>query len=240
MVPQTITDFWNAQFQGDVLYCNDAFVVALNPELEEDSRVMMLKAAGGKAMATLTPALADRLGLSRTEGLSETAFRRMLGEAGVTLHGADYVFYFSDADRRALLQEVPMGDVRRLTATDEAAFKAFEAGASAQDLDDAYVELDHWAVFGAFDQGRLVSAASAYPWREDVALADLGVLTLADARGKGHARRVVRSLCRHICDQGYEPQYRCQIDNHASVALAKAAGLTLFGTWEIVSPDSAA
>ncbi|WP_201723527.1 MULTISPECIES: hypothetical protein [unclassified Ensifer] len=34
------------------------------------------------------------------------------------------------------------------------------------------------------------------------------------------------------------PQYRCQLDNHASAALAKAAGLTLFGEWQPVSPGS--
>ena len=104
-------------------------------------------------------------------------------------------------------------------------------------LDDAYVELDHWAVFGSFDDGRLVCAASMYPW-EDAPIADTGVLTLPSYRGKGHARKVVRAISRYACEQGYEPQYRCQTDNLASVALAKTAGLTLFGTWEVISPDS--
>lgn len=31
-------------------------------------------------------------------------------------------------------------------------------------MDDAYVELDNWAVFGSFEEHRLVSAASMYPW----------------------------------------------------------------------------
>jgi hypothetical protein len=33
----------------------------------------------------------------------------------------------------------------------------------------------------------------------------------------------------------FEPQYRCQLDNHASVALAKACGLTLFGKWVVAA-----
>jgi len=103
-------------------------------------------------------------------------------------------------------------------------------------LDDAYVELDHWAVFGTFEQDRLVGAASAYPW-QDAQIADVGVLTLAPFRGRGHARRVVREICKYVYGQGYEPQYRCQLDNLASAAVAKAAGLTLFGTWEVISPD---
>ena len=48
----------------------------------------------------------------------------------------------------------------------------------------------------------------------------------------------MRAISRYACEQGYEPQYRCQTDNLASVALAKTAGLTLFGTWEVISPDS--
>lgn len=188
-------------------------------------------------MAVLTPALADKLGLDQRQDLSESIFRQKLNEAGVTLHGADYIFYFSEVNKNVLLQEKLEGDLRQLTEQDTAVFSEFQSSASEQDLDDAYVELDHWAVFGSFDQNRLVSAASMYPW-ENAQIADLGVLTLTSFRGKGHARKVVRSICKYAYDQGYEPQYRCQIDNEASTSLAKAAGLTLFGKWDVIFPDS--
>ncbi|UED72273.1 GNAT family N-acetyltransferase [Brevibacillus sp. DP1.3A] len=235
---QTITDFWREQFlNGDVLYSDDSFTVAINPALDEDSRVMVLETSDGRVMAVLTPALADKIGLSPRQSLSESIFRQKLNEAGVTLHGADYLFYFSKADKNVLLQENLEGDLRRLTVHDEAVFSEFASSASEQDLDDAYVELDHWAVFGSFEQNRLVSASSMYPWEEDAQIADLGVLTLTSFRGKGHARKVVRSICKYAYGQGYEPQYRCQLDNHTSTALAKAAGFTLFGKWEVISPD---
>ncbi|MFB6367561.1 GNAT family N-acetyltransferase [Paenibacillus elgii] len=237
---QTVTDFWRAQFlNGDVLYSDEVFTLAINPDLEEDSRVMVLETTDGKVMAVLTPALADKAGFYQQQDLSEEIFRRKLNEAGVTMNGADYVFYFSETDKNVLLQENPEGSLRQLTEQDEAVFSEFESSASEQDLDDAYVELDHWVVFGSFEQDRLVSAASMYPWEDDVQIADLGVLTLTSFRGKGHARKVVRSICKYAFDQGYEPQYRCQLDNQASVALAKAAGLTLFGKWDVISPDSA-
>jgi predicted GNAT family acetyltransferase len=92
-------------------------------------------------------------------------------------------------------------------------------------------------VFGCFDGDRLISAASAYPW-ESSRIADLGVLTLPDVRGKGYARAVVQAINWHSRHQGYEPQYRCQLDNHASVSLAKACGLTLFGEWVVASDAS--
>ncbi|WP_255412777.1 GNAT family N-acetyltransferase [Elizabethkingia sp. YR214] len=66
----------------------------------------------------------------------------------------------------------------------------------------------------------------------------MGVLTLPNYRGKGHARNLVHTICKYTLQQGYEPQYRCQIDNHASVALAAASGLTLYGKWDLIASDS--
>ncbi|MGO4185444.1 GNAT family N-acetyltransferase [Paenibacillus sp. TAF43_2] len=235
---QTITDFWKAPFlNGDVLYSDDVFTVATNDDLSEDRRVMLLESSDGRVMAILTAALAEKIGLYQGQDLSESTFRRKLKEAGVALHGADYLFYFSEADKYKLLQENQDGVLRQLTVQDDLIFSEFQSLASEQDLDDAYVELDHWAVFGSFEQNRLASAASMYPW-ENVQIADLGVLTLTSFRGKGHARKVVRTISKYAYSQGYEPQYRCQLDNQASTSLAKAAGLTLFGKWEVISPES--
>ena len=144
----------------------------------------------------------------------------------------------SAADKAGLLEDDAPPEVRQLTEDDRTAFAEFQAAASAADLDAAFVELDHWAAFGAFEQGHLVCAASAYPWG-GARIADIGVLSLAPFRGRGHARNVVRSLSRYALAQGYEPQYRCQLDNQASVALAGAAGLSLFGTWDVVASESA-
>ncbi len=236
---QTITDFWQSQFlNGDVLYSDGVFTVTINPDLSEDSRVMVLETTDDRVMVVLTPEMADKLDLSKGQELSELDFRQKLNEAGITLHGADYLFYFSEAEKNILLQERLEGSLRQLTEKDDAIFSDFESSASEQDLDDAYVELDHWAVFGSFEQNNLVCAASMYPWEEDVQIADLGVLTLTPFRGRGHARKVVRSICKYALEKGYEPQYRCQLDNEASKLLANAAGLTLFGKWDIISPDS--
>ncbi|GAV12952.1 hypothetical protein PBN151_2885 [Paenibacillus sp. NAIST15-1] len=234
-----IAAFWREQFgNGEVLYHDEVLTLTINPDLSDANRVMVLAMTDGKVMAVLTPALADKAGLTQQAELTEAILRQKLIKAGVTLHGADYLFYFTEADKNSLMQEAVDGDLRQLTEQDHAVFFEFQASSSEQDLDDAYVELDHWAVFGSFEQNRLVSAASMYPWLNSH-IADTGVLTLNDYRGKGHARRVVRSISKYSYAQGYEPQYRCQLDNHASTSLARAAGLTLFGKWEVVSPDSA-
>ncbi|WP_338885761.1 GNAT family N-acetyltransferase [Xenorhabdus sp. TH1] len=237
---KTITDFWQAIMLGeDILYQDDVFTITTNTRLEQDERVMVLETSDGRVMAVLTPEMAEKAGLYHQEKMSESIFRQKLNQANMTLHGADYIFYFPDTKKRQLLQEHSGNMQRQLTEKqDGEIFSAFQASASEQDLDNAYVELGHWLVFGAFDeQNRLVSAASMYPWN-DSQLADMGVLTLESFRSKGYARKVVRAISQHACTQGYEPQFRCQLDNLASAALAKAAGLTLFGKWEVISPDS--
>jgi predicted GNAT family acetyltransferase len=76
-----------------------------------------------------------------------------------------------------------------------------------------------------------------YPWAGKM-IADVGVLTLPPFRGNGHARRVVRAISAHALAHGYEPQYRCQLDNVASAALARAAGLALYGEWDVISSET--
>ena len=46
-------------------------------------------------------------------------------------------------------------------------------------------------------------------------------------------------MFRYALTQGFEPQYRCQLDNAASNMLAANLGLQLFGQWETVMPDDA-
>lgn len=232
-----VTDYWHSTFAGEGAAPRDAmFTVAVNAELSEDRRVMVLRTMDGAVRAVLTPSLADALGFSELRPRSETDLHRALSAAGVSLHAPDNLFYFARADLDALLAEEPYPGVRQLSNADADLFARFQSEAPEQERDEAYVELDHWAVFGAFSQGRLVTAASMYPWG-NARIADLGVLTLPAHRRRGHARAVVRALCKHAAQQGYEPQYRCQLDNHASFAVAKAAGLTLFGTWAVVSQD---
>ncbi|MGH6613841.1 GNAT family N-acetyltransferase [Sphingomonas sp.] len=234
---RTILTYWNELFTtGDVIRDDSSLSITLNPALSRERRVMLLEIAGGQARAVLTPALARKAGLERGQDMSVSGFRQRLMEAGVVLHGADCVFYFPELIDQRILTE-PSTAPRRLTEHDHDAFAAFQSAASEQDLEDAYVELDHWAVFGAFDQDRLASVASIYPW-DNAPIADLGVLTLPEFRGRGYARTVVRSISQFARDQGYEPQYRCQLDNAASIRLAGASGLMLFGKWDVISPDS--
>lgn len=231
-----ITEFWESQVQSGTVRSGDGgFSLAINPELDTKLRAIVLTTEE-RVMAAVSPKTANRLEFDIEQALSEAIFRSSLQEAGIRLNGADFLFYFDDDSRNALLQEADADSVRQLTAEDDAVFASFQAAASEQDLDDSFVDLDHWAVFGSFEGDRLACAASVYPWINSK-LADLGVLTLSEFRGRGHARKVVPAICRYAIGEGYEPQYRCQLDNDASVALAMTSGLTLFGQWEADVPD---
>ncbi|MCV2357483.1 GNAT family N-acetyltransferase [Paucibacter sp. TC2R-5] len=240
MFSPVVESFWQSQFLAETaVFDSERLSVHIKPELEEARRLVLLKRAEGKLMVALKPALAQQVGLlSQAQNLTPESLRLMLRAAGIALHGADHVFHFSEAALAALLAEPQAAHIRPLSAADEKLFADFLSQSSEQDLDDAWVELDHWAVFGAFDaQGQLMCAASMYPW-DGAPIADIGVLTLPAFRGQGQARRVVRAICRHAAQAGYQTQYRCQLDNAASIALAQAAGLSLYGNWDVIAQDA--
>ncbi|QCR20598.1 GNAT family N-acetyltransferase [Agrococcus sp. SGAir0287] len=203
---------------------------------------MVLEPIGSGGIVTATSEEAGRIGLVAGATIDRTALADALAAAGVALNGADALWYLGIEEQEAVRREHASREdadgivVRRLGTDDADLFRAFEAAAPESDLDEAFVELDHWLVVGALVDGRLACAASAYPW-SGTTLADLGVITLPERRGRGLARRTVRALAAHALDLGHEPQYRCQLDNAASMALAASAGLERFATWDVVAED---
>lgn len=210
--------------EGEVL-------VVLDPALTGLRSVSLLRVEGEATVLSLSPARADELGLSATDRIERTELSARLDRAAMVLADPDYLFYLPLTEQTALREESWEGATRQLTEADTAAFAEFTAQASEGDLDEAFVELDHWLVVGTFSGDSLVSAASMYPWG-DTLLADLGVITLPEFRGRGLGRATVRAISAAALARGYEPQYRCQLENTASAALARAAGFALFGVWE--------
>lgn len=234
MFSPIITELWQQSFsKGDLLYKDSDISIYADHELDENESGTIL-ATKNKIAVSLHPQLAKRLDLNSAP-ISDQSFRQKLTKHNIGLHGADYLLYFPTGAAAALAPQ--SRTVRQLTTADKTTFAEFCAVSSEDDLDAAYVELDHWLVFGAFEGDRLVCAASMYPWQESK-LADMGVLTLSAYRGKGYTRDTIHAISRHAASLGYEPQYRCQPDNQASVSLAKSAGLIQFGTWDIILPTN--
>jgi GNAT superfamily N-acetyltransferase len=226
---------WRSVFSGQRMLQDDPLLqLACSDDFDEGEDGMLLQPVVGPARALLRPALAARLQLHAQPHWTLPQLQLRLQQLGQRTHGADRVFYFPAAELAALAERPAPPHIRCLGPADAAAFDGFQASASEEDLDAAWVELDHWQVFGAFDGERLVAAGSMYPWSLDPALADMGVLTLPEARGRGHARQLVRAMAVSARAAGLQPQYRCQLDNTASIITAERSGLRAFADWDTV------
>lgn len=122
--------------------------------------------------------------------------------------------------------------IKRLSLLDQEAFDQMTELCSVHDLDAGYVELDHPIVVGAFDEGVLVSRASAYPFLDSDVIADIGYISAPSARGKGAASSCVNFLCRVLHSEGKIPQIRVQQELVGSVKVAERAGFKLIGRWK--------
>lgn len=229
MFSPLITDRWLPD-GARALGPGESFAV-VDASLDAEARGSLLHVNEGPTIVTLSPELAESLGLADRTRVDDTTAARLSGTGDDSDHA--FIFYLTAAARAALEAETRHEQSRRLTTADQAAFDEFIAQAPAADVEEAYVELDHWLVFGTFIDGRLVSAASAYPW-DGTRLADIGVITDPDFRGQGLGGATVRAISAAALERGHEPQYRCQYDNAPSTALARATGFTRFAEYEAI------
>ncbi|MCA8293803.1 GNAT family N-acetyltransferase [Burkholderia sp. AU30198] len=229
MFNECINAFWQQKFSGDrCVYDSDDLRIAVSSALD-DEQGMILVPSDGKNRIVVQEKVARTLRVDETAAWTMAAFVDRLSASGGGLCGADNLFYYCAPALADLPNHAIPATIRALTPADRPAFDAFTAAMPAEDLDTASVELDHWRVFGAFERDRLVCAGSVYAWWNSC-VADMGVLTLPEFRGNGHARGVVRAMSVAACREGLEPQYRCQLDNPASAAVAQAVGMRLYGT----------
>ena len=233
MFSQAVTDYWLENDATNGPGTTGEHRVVVDDTLPENRSLMLLEPVGADGILSLTSALADRLGLTGQTAVSADALARALDVTAVKLNGADHLFYLPTQEQAVVRSERVSPETRRLTETDAGAFTDFAAQAPVDDLDEAFVELDHWLVVGTFVDEQLVSVASMYPW-QGTQLADLGVITLPAYRGQGLAKATVRAISARALRQGYEPQYRCQLDNAPSVALAQSAGFVRFASWDVI------
>lgn len=232
-----VQDYWKDQFQGEILCDHPAFTLFLNDNLEEDTPIMTLEFPSGNSWASITSKVAHHFKHINLTTLDFEKFVNILKDKQILLYGADYIFYFSEEEKNSILNLDLPENTRPLTENDAEHFSAFGALSTEKDLDEAFVELDYWKVYGIFENQQLVTTTSMYPWK-NTKLSDIGVITLNDFRGKGYAKQAVQIISKAALEEGYEPQYRCQLDNTASVALAKKLNLNLFAKWDFISPES--
>lgn len=228
MLDSTVAEFWRARTAADAADGDAELRLAVIADAPEP--LALLERADGGAQVCASAAAATRLELVDRPVGSVDALRARLAEAGLELDEPAFVFHYPQGELDAARTEANAPLVRPLDEHDAEAFVAFHAAASEEERDAAFVELDHWAVVGAVDGDTIAAVSSAFPW-EDGPLADIGVLTAPSFRGRGHARAVVRAMSRIVLERDHQPLYRCAVDNAASAAVARSAGMVRFGTW---------
>ena len=86
--------------------------------------------------------------------------------------------------------------IKQLTEKDTNDLKELHDSCTFEDVDEAYVEIDHPIIMGAYFQEKLVAASSVTTYWGN--FSDLGVLTHPDYRGLGLAKAVVSAACEKI------------------------------------------
>ncbi|RMF02232.1 MAG: GNAT family N-acetyltransferase [Chloroflexi bacterium] len=159
--------------------------------------------------------------LPEHEALSGEDLQTAWGIETIAAHELSLVYYISPPDLRPATINGSY-TLRRLTETDSELLRALFAASPAEDIDEAYVSLEHKIAVGCFSaDGRLVSAGSGY---ERSHFVDLGVLTHPEYRGQGLGRAVVVGMCRRLFAKHEIPQYRTNVDNIGSRHLAESVG----------------
>lgn len=239
MYSKAMKSFWESLFAGEkIVYESESLTISCGSEVANDYHGMILDPVAGKKLVILNSDLSQELGIGKLGVPDLDHLKEHLLKAGNSLHGADYLFYFPASEHEKLREQALPLNCRELGQADEALFAEFRQNVSAEDQDASLVELDDWMVFGSFHEERLVSAGSVYPWMGP-SIADMGVLTLPEFRGRGHALNLVQAMSAAACARGLEPQFRCQLDNRASVLLAQACEMELFGTWDVIEGPAA-
>ncbi|MGB0385620.1 MAG: GNAT family N-acetyltransferase [Ardenticatenaceae bacterium] len=140
------------------------------------------------------------------------------------------LYYWYPANLPPLALAEPF-TLRQLTLDDADHMTALEEANTPEDVEEAYIAVDHLIAFGCFAGDQLVSAASGYM---RTGFMDPGVLTHPDFRGKGLGKAVVRAMCEWSIAQNIIMQYRCNEKNLGSVGIAQALHFTPYFTQEDV------
>lgn len=162
------------------------------------------------------------------------AFRVLLQKHNIKLHIPDHIYYANEPTIIPKIRE--NWSMRLLTQHDKLLFENFCLDIDEIEIDNAWVELEHWMVFGLFVKGTLASVCALSPW-DGTLIADIGVLTHPNHRGQNLAKHLVNFAHHHVAQQGYVLQYRTQTNNLSSIHLAHSLSLSLYACWESLTPE---
>jgi len=156
--------------------------------------------------------------------LTSSVIRGAMPPERVLVADAGFIFHLDPVHLVPRKPEAPI-TLRPLATGDQRALQALFQSCAPQEVDDAFVEVDHAIACACFEGDRMVAAGSGY--RRN-GFMDVGVLTHPTYRGRRLAPALVSALSRESILKDVIPQYRCDQTNAASRRVAEASGFTLF------------
>jgi RimJ/RimL family protein N-acetyltransferase len=111
-------------------------------------------------------------------------------------------------------------DIQPLNGSETSDLAVFLADCSENDRDTLDVTFNEEVVLGLYNQGQL-AAISRYAPIRDSGIADITVVVRNGERGRGFACPLVSEIIKLALKDGYEPKYRVDENNRASIAIAE-------------------
>jgi hypothetical protein len=230
---KTIISNWAAHFN-----CETSFIRKKGTYLQPDEKY------AGKNMVTLwhieqrtfalfDPILAEVMNevlssFPADSSITGENVKQLVGRNRITSHDIGLIHYLYPPYIPSY-DLFPEFSVRKLSIIDGDKLSELHNNCTSEEVEDAYVEINHEIVFGCFHNDELVSAASGYRM---AGFMDIGVLTNHKFRRLGLGKAVVANLCNWSIDHDVIAQYRCNSDNAGSRGVAEALNFRLYYTSE--------
>lgn len=220
---ETILNNWANRFQCSVDTLKQPGTTLLPDEKYADQHAIILWRIAEHTFALIDPAYTQLLKdiilqLPPNTSLSGAAIQQALGEKTIESHDVDLIHYLPPLALPDLTVPPPFS-VRALTLADQAQLATLHNHCTPEEVDNAYVEIDHEIVFGCFHGTELVAATSGY---RIAGFMDIGVLTHLKFRKLGLGNLVVAALSAWAIAHNIIAQYRCNIHNPGSMGIARA------------------
>lgn len=125
--------------------------------------------------------------------------------------------------------------IKTLTGEEKSDLELFYSDCSGKDIETLDLSFDEEVALGLYNQGRLTAISRYAPIRES-GIADITVVVRNGERGLGYSTPLVSEVIKLALAQGYEPKYRVDESNTASIAIAQRLGfkpLSHILAWEV-------
>lgn len=199
----------------------------LTEESNRDTGNVYIWDIGPKTIVEVDPVMLSQVAaiVPADSKLNIKDLRLFFGADRIVLDHSETIYYLYPADFKSAV--VPGSFVTRpLGLADQSSLATLVSACTAEEVDDAWIQIDQPYLVGCFHQDQLVSVASiSDTWKK---LVDIGVLTHPDYRRLGLGKAVVSKICEREIESNRIPQYRSVLKLTGSHQVARSLGFAKY------------